>query len=469
MTDSMFSGNHPAIERSPILVAPTLEGAFNLVRAGIIPVACFRVDDIDFAFDSSFVEPGIAPKLVELKKLRETHKGSKLSVFGHADPTGNDEYNKFLSGRRAAAIYALLTRRTDIWEDLFSNKEQFTRKVAGDSWGEKALQVMKSRTGSNEDVQTLKKDKGKRAVLFEQYMDALCGAEFKLDKEDFLARGVDKEGKGDYQGCGEFNPILVFSKDEAKRFQKPENKAERDANNQPNRRVMILLFRANAVVDPAKWPCPKAKDGVGGCKKRFFPDGEKRRDNQAERREFRETKDTFACRFYQRLNDRSPCERVLITFSFRLYDLERRFIAAAPFELVVGGNPPIKGLANDKGFAVVPGVEVPNEVVLRWGFPPESGEEPMMVFESEVFLNPDDGDPDTETEARQKLQNLGYPQDAPLDENTAAFQRDYGELANPPLRETGELDDATMALLRDVFASAEDNLQQDKPERTSVS
>src|SRR5262249_24057892 len=33
---------------------------------------------------------------------------------------------------------------------------------------------------------------------------------FKIDPKDgFLARHADPEGKGDFQGCGEFNPVLL--------------------------------------------------------------------------------------------------------------------------------------------------------------------------------------------------------------------------------------------------------------------
>src|SRR5258705_6656612 len=54
-----------------------------------------------------------------------------------------------------------------------------------------------------------------RKVLFLAYMDALCGPDLVLDKKtDFLGGGADKDGKGDFQGCGEFNSILIFSKEE---------------------------------------------------------------------------------------------------------------------------------------------------------------------------------------------------------------------------------------------------------------
>jgi peptidoglycan hydrolase-like protein with peptidoglycan-binding domain len=38
---------------------------------------------------------------------------------------------------------------------------------------------------------------------FMAYMDLLCVKDFILDKkEDFLAQGKDKDGKGDFQGAG---------------------------------------------------------------------------------------------------------------------------------------------------------------------------------------------------------------------------------------------------------------------------
>ena len=80
---------------------------------------------------------------------------------------------------------------------------------------------------------------------------------------------------------------------------------------------MVFLFRPGTKVNPQRWPCPRAKEGVAGCRKRFWSDGEKRRSFQAARREFKDAQDTFACRFYQRLSDKSPCEGVLSKLAFR--------------------------------------------------------------------------------------------------------------------------------------------------------
>jgi len=498
------AASHGTSDPPEILVAPSTARELNTVRMRLIPVACWRVDDIRFRFDSSFVLPAIAADMKILAILVKVHQDCPLSIFGHADPVGSDDYNKTLSGRRATAIYAMLIRDTAKWEKLF--REPF----GGDNWGEDSVRVMlnavaqskspsapapqppapaeqfRNFSGTNgggnptpsvsdDQVRSVANDSGKRRQLFLDYMNLLCG-DLLLDKtKDFLARGQDAGGKGDLQGCSEFNPLLILSQDQQTAFdQAKQNKddatlQQRNDLNAQNRRVMVLIFRKGSRVDPAKWPCPRVTEGVAACKKRFFSDGEKRRSTRLpdSDRKFDESHDTFACRFYQRLSSNSPCERILITFSFRLYDLERRFIPFAPFELSVGGRPAIKDLADDKGFAIVPEIEVPNQVIIRWGFPPDAGQEPQMIFEGEMFLKPDEDD--RETEARQKLQNLGYAQESPFPDNVTAFQRDYGQLASPALAPTGQLDDATLALLRDVFASAENELEKDKPERKAGS
>ncbi|MFN0105580.1 MAG: peptidoglycan-binding protein, partial [Bryobacteraceae bacterium] len=148
-----------------------------------------------------------------------------------------------------------------------------------------------------------------REKLFIAYMIFLCPDKF--EKTEFLAAGADAKGKGDYQGCGEFNPIMRFSKAEEAEFSKPANKEKRNEENAGNRRVMVLLYRAGTKVAPADWPCPRTIEGVEGCKKRFFSDGEKRRSPQELRREFATTQNTFACRFYQRMVEVSPCEGII--------------------------------------------------------------------------------------------------------------------------------------------------------------
>jgi hypothetical protein len=292
--------SHGVRERPALLVAPTTENDFNTLGLDAIPVACLQMADVLFEFDSSFVLPEAGILLQELPAVREQHKNAKgelppLSVFGHADPVGNDEYNKRLSGRRAKAVVGLLTQDTKVWDALFNDP------AGGDNWQTKGvLETMRKTTGSSASTP--------RSALFSAYMKTLCP--FRLEKSDFLARGADPKGKGDFQGCGEFNPLVVLSEDENKSLPK----AKRNEENQRNRRVVIYMFAAGTKVKSAEWPCPNADESGEGCKKRFFaaPKGDDRRKSGPARREHEvledTLEDTFACRFYDRIGHLSACE-----------------------------------------------------------------------------------------------------------------------------------------------------------------
>src|SRR5580698_2019333 len=119
-TDGGTAGTHESPDLIDLLLGPTTGDEFNTVHFPLVPVACFRVDDVRFSFDSSFVatdpadpKKDIRAELEVFVELRKDFPESPLSVFGHADPVGDDEYNKKLSGRRATVIYALLISTTD--------------------------------------------------------------------------------------------------------------------------------------------------------------------------------------------------------------------------------------------------------------------------------------------------------------------------------------------------------------------
>ena len=321
------SAKHPASNLFPIFVAPSFAGkGKNTIRMELIPVACWKLNDVRFAFNSSFVLPETRNEFIELMQLRVEHAGAPFSVFGHADPVGDDGYNKKVSGHRADSIYAVLTRDTARWEKLY---------LAGgtdEGWGIASIQRMlvalgfepgpltgTKNTKTTQAIQKFQNDSGltvdgiagpkTRVKLFAAYMDFLCPQ--TVAKTEFLARGTDPKGKGDVQGCSEFNPVMVLSKDEQKELSLSENREARDAANSGNRRVMVLLFRPGTVVPADKWPCPRTEEGTGGCRKRFWSDGDFRRSPQLLEREFGKSQDTFACRFYHRLVVASPCEGVL--------------------------------------------------------------------------------------------------------------------------------------------------------------
>lgn len=443
------TGTVPITAEAQVLVGPSTSTEKNLVTAGLIPVGCWRVDDIRFDFDSSFLLPDLAPEIQAFASLRDEHKKPvsprttpdmpkfifpPLTIFGHADPVGNDDYNKLLSGRRAAAIYGLLTRRIDIWEDLFNNGGKFASPVPGDKWGDKALQTMQQTTGLQAGTA--------RPTLFRAYMDTLCllpgpdgkpvvdadgqSAQLKLDPtDDFLARGQDPHGQGDYQGCGEFNPLLLFSQQDSDDFDAAKDKTARNFANAPNRRVMVLLFRPGSSVNPDKWPCPRTKEGTAGCIKRFWSDGQSRRQRRLpdETRKFIKSQDTFACRFYQRLTNSSPCEsagfwvvRVLEDASTPLS--ERKPLANLPFSVtgVDGGSKEIRGTTDDRGILRIPVLADPVTMTLSI-----AGLQVVLAGGSLKKINAGvDG-------VLQRLSNLGFV-DLPSGKDTTAADSSQDQL-----------------------------------------
>ncbi|HSR14079.1 MAG TPA: peptidoglycan-binding protein, partial [Thermodesulfobacteriota bacterium] len=286
ITPGGIAAEHPVREGYAVYAGPSTAEEFNTIRADLTPRACWRLEDVRFEFDSSFITPAAADEFRHLSTLMKEHPGAPVSIFGHADPVGDDEYNKKLSGRRAIAVYGMLARNTDMWEELYSNP------LGRDDWKVRAVQIILLDLGFSpgavdgkkgpETTEAIRKyqtdngmapsgeaDRGTRAKLFLAYMDKHCrdeeGNAFKLEKKDFLARGADSGGKGDYQGCGEFNPLLMFSAAENEEYKKEENREKRNADNAPNRRVLVYLFRPGRRVDPGTWPCARAREGTAEC------------------------------------------------------------------------------------------------------------------------------------------------------------------------------------------------------------
>jgi hypothetical protein len=495
VSESGLAASHAESSEPPLLVAPATNGEFNRLRARLIPKACFKLEEANFEFDSSFILPlGLTFDAGPLKALLDKHPGAKLSIFGHADPVGRDDYNKTLSGRRAQALFGLLVRDVKLWEDLYFHHDRFSGK---DEWGVRSVQIMLNRVGPAKtggttgelDAQTRQALKefeekeglplagfnGKKEIavatfrkLAGLYMDAICkddeNQDFRLKLDDFLARGGGKNGKGDFQGCGEFNPLMILSKDEKEFFDRKENHLQRNEVNRVNRRVMILLFRPGSRVDPARWPCPTVTEGTEGCRKRLYSDGEKRRANASERRVFEESqKDpgklgTFACRFYERVAFGSPCEREVKTFRVRLYDAFGRTIPSAPFSVSVGGRKftEVRN-ASPEGIVTLLDVQVPETCVINWGFEPQKDEPPELLFSRTIFLVAD-SEPSAQA-AKKKLHNLGY-ESSDAKTNVTAFQLDFGHLIDPPLDPSGDLDGPTLKLLDQLYQQSLEDLRE---------
>jgi hypothetical protein len=426
----------------------------------LVPVACFRVDDIRFAFGTSFVtsDPAnekndIRAELRLLVDLLKENPGSPLSVFGHADPVGKDDSNKLLSGRRATVIYALLISNTEpdaavkLWQRV--SKEE--------NWDTDERQTMQTTSGLPAGTPDID--------LFKAYMKKLSPPELKVGKKDFLAQGADSLGKGDYQGCSEFNPALIFSVKKNKEFESAQDKTLRNDANAPNRRVMVLLFQKGSKIDFTKWPCPRATEGVGGCRQRFWSDGEKRRSTRLadKDRAFDETEDTFACRFYHRLVTNSPCESALTLVRIRLFDPQGRPLPFAPCLITEAGKEPRAERAtgsppspagntpasapgspsggNKEDAVVTLRVQkLPATVNLKWSRPKaaEGTNAPLpqvfsdtereangYKYEFEMDLAIDIPDADAQAASPVRMKNLGYVHFPQPSDNIRAFQRDY--------------------------------------------
>jgi hypothetical protein len=481
------TGRHPGSLKRALPIAPTTAAGVNTLRFSLLPIACWKLEDLRFDFDSSFIKPEGADEFTALLELRRQHAGAPLSIFGHADPTGKDDYNKTLSGRRALAVQALLVRDVARWQKL--HDEPF----GGDDWGLRSVQHMLAALGFDPGIvdgkmgpktksavrnfQTMEEglvvdgDPGKqtRKALITNYMEFLCrdaqGESVTLTKEDFLARGADPKLRGDVQGCSEFNPVIVLSLDEDKQFAAPTKKAERDATLLPDRRVMAFLFVPGVSIEPGRWPCPAAEDGPAACKAQFFPNADARRSPRDERRLYEVTHDTMACKFYDRLARRSPCEVTRASLMVRLLNHDGDVIPCAVYRVTLASGEVRRNQTGEDGWLIEQNVETPSQVLVEWGYPPINDEltdderqerwqyAGPFGYQLEVTLGAE-AIADEKAQARVRLENLGYNPERTLQENLIAFQREYEVF--PAL---GELNDDTREALRQA---ADDGVSRDE-------
>jgi Putative peptidoglycan binding domain len=337
---------HPARFSLPI-ISPAFTGnepdKHVTVQQPLTAIACWRIPGNFYNFDSTFVRPESQPAFQQFAKfynqlVKAYHGRPPMTLFGHADPVGTDTYNSSLSQLRALSIFAIFRRDADLWEECFNAHTKGVSKAWGPSDTQRMLASVKRSDGTPFYAGTIDGnfgsgsltalhdfqddngvprsgtlDKATRAALFPKYFDFFLG-DFKLAPEDFLGKGQGKLNVGDFQGCGEFNPVMLFSQDEEDKFKKAANKKERDQKNRRNRRVIAYLFLPGSVIDLDKWPCPNRNEtpeaAVKKCKTRFWSDGEARRNKhqQSDRTFFEDDESTFSCRFYHGFAVRSPCE-----------------------------------------------------------------------------------------------------------------------------------------------------------------
>src|SRR5277367_3285032 len=90
-------GTHPTDDPYELLIGPSTSGEFNEITLRPLPIACWKIEDIRFAFDSSFVTPDASKEFHQLRDLRIKHskKGAPnstgqtstqyppISIWGH--------------------------------------------------------------------------------------------------------------------------------------------------------------------------------------------------------------------------------------------------------------------------------------------------------------------------------------------------------------------------------------------------
>lgn len=431
-------------------------------------LAIWSLGSVHFGFGSSFIMPSVTAEVSNLKKILDQHSGSALAIFGHADPVGDDDSNKKLSGRRAYALHCLLTRNADGWVEL-------SKGIEGDKWGIKAHQAilgqLKDSSGApfyggsihgNDDAQTkaaieayqksakLKADgivgPQTKKSLYAAYMDQLC--EVKLKPDDFVGDPTDKLVQWACSGCSEFNPLVVFSKSDEEAFKSSGNKAERDAKNAPNRRASLFLFPATAK-GPGKvtFPCPAWSEGTANCKKQLFADADKRRNPTDAERTWEAAKDTFGCQFYAEIGKGEKAGGAGEKSEFRLqlfYCTNEKFDPCSVKIATPDGKE--KEYQVDANGVLSIGDEYTGVVALKYLC---QGEDMVR------YIAPNPAALDTDEGIWHRLLNLGYcpldskvmPNELALSTAVQTFQIDQS------LDPSAEIDDITRNKLSEVFES----------------
>ncbi|MEO6599389.1 MAG: hypothetical protein ABIQ16_05915, partial [Polyangiaceae bacterium] len=303
-----------------------------------------------------------------------------------------------------------------------------------------------------------------RRALYAPYMDAICispSTPFSMQPSDFLgdpARNASGDGKAAYQGCSEFNPVLILSKAE----QASLTIAARNKRNEVNRRVMVFFFRkadfgpVDGLKLAQKWPCPAAGEGAAGCKSQFWANGETRRAATGEERTYAVDRQTMACAWYDRMARLSPCEgseasevKIFLLDHFKqrmgsnptsLDPIEQT--VGAPYRLIIGPGDARVGYADASGLLTEANVMASGACTLQWGKqedaiavePPadEASASDYYLYSRKVYLNTGGGS----APQLRKLHNLGYL--GSESERRADFGIDYGASADADIDDVHE-------------------------------
>lgn len=239
---------------------------------------CHILQDVTFATGKSFLSPRNASALktmvTRIKDWKSKHADGKLALFGHTDAVGEDVSNKKLSERRAASVFAFLTKDADAWMTLYDEEKwglissQELLKFLGHDPGlidgkdgpktQAAVKGFKSAAGLASNGQL---DTATRKAMYNSFID-------KCNADPVSAKEFDSIDGKSHAGCSEFNRVLDVSGESAE-----------------NRRIALFFLKSNKNF-PIQYPCKQGD--VAPCQKQKARKGARRRPG-------------FNCLFYDQL------------------------------------------------------------------------------------------------------------------------------------------------------------------------
>ncbi|HET8904512.1 MAG TPA: OmpA family protein, partial [Saccharospirillum sp.] len=108
---------------SGVQVERTEEGEINLIMPG----------NITFDTDSSTVRPDFMDTLNSVARVVQEYENTLITIEGHTDSTGAEDYNQLLSERRAASVAEVMLSEGIAFERIAAEGYGELRPIADNS------------------------------------------------------------------------------------------------------------------------------------------------------------------------------------------------------------------------------------------------------------------------------------------------------------------------------------------------
>jgi hypothetical protein len=216
------------------------------------PSPTITVPGTRFAYNSSFPAPSIAGALRFMIEAMDELPTAKATVFGHADSTGSDSFNKALSDRRASATLALLT------DDL----GRFTDVARAEQWPTSIYQAMLRALGPNPgpiDGQAGELTAKAVSGFREEYQRGVYHREANRAPAIELTDGdaLDEDTKGALRDAylAQFSTRISADRFAGPKFAGCSEFVPLSDNASDNRRVTLAVFREADIPPRSEFPC----------------------------------------------------------------------------------------------------------------------------------------------------------------------------------------------------------------------